>query len=56
MDRPKDFRFLDEIIASANSTATGDKPQLDIRAYTAQIKQQLSTLEDDCIFDFASLN
>lgn len=65
----QDLRFLDEIIAAAgagviespqlkNGALGGSKGSgtLDIRAYTQQIKQQLYKLEDECTFDFMSLN
>ena len=58
-----DFRFLNELIAStgvktdqSKSEASLQAQALDIRAYTSQIKSQLSKLEEECMTDFMSLN
>lgn len=44
----KEYRFLSDIVAS--------EKDLDIRAYTKKIKEELSRLEDDCITDFLTIN
>lgn len=44
----RDYRFLSDIVAS--------EKDLDIRAYTKKIKEELSRLEDDCITDFLTIN
>jgi chaperonin cofactor prefoldin len=47
-ERQSDYRFLSDIIAN--------EKDLDIRAYTKKIKEELSQLEDDCITDFLTIN
>ena len=44
----RDYKFLSEIVAN--------EKDLDIRAYTKKIKEELSRLEDDCITDFLTIN
>lgn len=43
-----DYKFLSEIVAS--------EKELDIRAYTVKIKEELNRLEDECITDFLTIN
>ena len=47
-EQQKDYRFLSDIVAN--------EKDLDIRAYTRKIKEELSRLEDDCITDFLTIN
>jgi len=53
---------LEDLIASTGVVTTDmnlsqDGPQsLDIRAYTSQIKNQISKLEEECAHDFMNLN
>ncbi len=47
-EQQKDYNFLSDIVAS--------EKDLDIRAYTRKIKEELSRLEDDCITDFLTIN
>jgi hypothetical protein len=47
-DQQRDYRFLSDIVAS--------EKDLDIRAYTKKIKEELIRLEDDCITDFLTIN
>ena len=44
----KDYKFLSEIVAN--------EKELDIRAYTLKIKEELNRLEDECITDFLTIN
>ena len=44
---------MDDLIESTGGMEEG--AQLDIRAYTSKIKDELSKLEDDCIVDFTQL-
>ena len=43
-----DYTFLSEIVAQERD--------LDIRAYTVKIKEELSRLEEECITDFLTIN
>jgi len=43
-----DYHFLNELVAQ--------EKELDIRAYTSKIKEELSRLEDECVTDFLSIN
>ncbi len=47
-EQQKDYRFLSDIVAS--------EKDLDIRAYTKKIKEELNRLEEDCITDFLTIN
>ena len=47
-EEQKDYKFLTDIVAS--------EKDLDIRAYTRKIKEELTRLEDDCITDFLTIN
>jgi hypothetical protein len=47
-ERKGDYRFLSDIVAN--------EKDLDIRAYTRKIKEELTRLEDDCITDFLTIN
>ena len=38
------------------SDIVASEKDLDIRAYTRKIKEELSRLEDDCITDFLTIN
>lgn len=44
----KDYTFLSDIVAS--------EKELDMRAYTRKIKDELTRLEDDCVTDFFTIN
>lgn len=44
----KDYKFLSDIVAN--------EKDLDIRAYTKKIKEELNRLEEDCITDFLTIN
>lgn len=46
MDEPvgNNFKFLSDLVANEND--------LDIRTYTAKIKEQLTKLENQCLSDF----
>lgn len=54
-NRQQDFRFLDELIASSGGSSI-EPSTLDIRAYTSQIKSQLTKLEEEATLDFMALN
>ena len=54
-NRQQDFRFLDELIASSGGGSI-EPSTLDIRAYTSQIKSQLTKLEEEATLDFMALN
>jgi hypothetical protein len=47
-EEQKDYKFLTDIVAN--------EKDLDIRAYTRKIKEELTRLEDDCITDFLTIN
>jgi hypothetical protein len=47
-EKQRDYKFLSEIVAN--------EKDLDIRAYTKKIKEELTRLEDDCITDFLTIN
>ncbi|CDW80276.1 vacuolar protein sorting-associated protein 52 homolog [Stylonychia lemnae] len=47
-EQQKDYRFLSEIVAN--------EKELDIRAYTLKIKEELNRLEEECITDFLTIN
>lgn len=42
------YKFLSEIVANER--------ELDIRAYTQKIKEELNRLEEECITDFLTIN
>jgi hypothetical protein len=44
----KEYKFLSEIVAN--------EKELDIRAYTLKIKEELNRLEDESITDFLTIN
>ena len=42
------YKFLSEIVANER--------ELDIRAYTLKIKEELNRLEEECITDYLTIN